>query len=168
MKSEKEKNHDYLKIIFILPDYNFLIIYFIIIIFSVKVIMKSSFVTRSLEIYHLNWPLIFLRGSVNTVHNRPPSVGTGLSRTSVMDGKGRWVGANVVRGRSISKVSLGKNIGRPERGSPSRSGQTNGQIKRMANFETNGQNLDFYHSANGHGHSPKLKSCKRRMAMAIH
>ena len=58
------------------------------------------------------------------------------------------------------------------------SGLTNGQIKRMAKFEVNGQILDFFDprpftncenqgSANGHGHSPKVKNPGRRMAMAI-
>ena len=48
------------------------------------------------------------------------------------------------------------------------SGLTNGQIKRMAKFEVNGQILDFFEMANGHGHSPTVKTKGQRMAMAIH
>ena len=48
------------------------------------------------------------------------------------------------------------------------SGLTNGQRKRMAKFEVNGQILDFFEMANGHGHSPTLKIQDQRMAVAIH
>ena len=45
---------------------------------------------------------------------------------------------------------------------------TNGQMKRMAKFKVNGQILDFFEMANGHGHSPTLKIQDQRMAVAIH
>ena len=45
-----------------------------------------------------------------------------------------------------------------------RSGPTNGQNKRMAKSEVNGQNLKFFKTANGHGHSPNRQNSNRRMA----
>jgi len=45
-----------------------------------------------------------------------------------------------------------------------RSGPTNGQNRRMAKFEVNGQNFKFSKTANGHGHSPNRQNLNRRMA----
>ena len=42
------------------------------------------------------------------------------------------------------------------------------KFKRMAKLQVNGQILDFYKTANGHGHSPNCENSNRRMAMAIH
>ena len=44
------------------------------------------------------------------------------------------------------------------------SGPTNGQNKRMAKFEVNGQIFKFSKTANGHGHSPNRQNSNRRMA----
>ena len=44
------------------------------------------------------------------------------------------------------------------------SGPTNGQNKRMAKFEVNGQIFKFSETANGHGHSPNRQNSNRRMA----
>ena len=41
---------------------------------------------------------------------------------------------------------------------------TNGQNKRMANFQVNGQIKDFSKMANGHGPFTKWKNLNRRMA----
>ena len=43
-------------------------------------------------------------------------------------------------------------------------GPTNGQNQRMAKFQVNGQILDFFKTANGHGHSPNRQNSNRRMA----
>ena len=44
------------------------------------------------------------------------------------------------------------------------SGPTNGQNKRMAKFEVNGQIFKLSKTANGYGHSPNRQNSNRRMA----